>query len=108
MDLTELVLNGFFVFICFYICFELLLKLRAKLKEKEVEVSANAFKGFVREQKSKANYWSMVRAYRQRVVKKLGWDKEQSKSLVEEKKKGNEEESLATALRWQMHKEERK
>lgn len=35
----------------------------------------NAFKGFVRDQKGfSSNFWGMVKAYRERMIKKLGWD----------------------------------
>ena len=75
-DLISLVLYSSTALICLYGGVKLFFKVKTKLKKREFEVSANAFKGFVRDQRTKANYWGMVKAYRERVIHKLGWDKE--------------------------------
>jgi len=79
VNLTNLIINTVFVAIIVIVTYEVVVNLKTRManrKNKPQNKGENAFKGFARGQSFRNNFWSMVKAYRQRAIEKLGWNEE--------------------------------
>jgi len=76
LSLANLLLNIVTASVVAFIVFKVAVSLKTRISniKNRLHSHENAFKGFVRDRNFSSNFWGMVKAYRERLIKKLGWN----------------------------------
>ena len=79
VNLANAILDAVWMAIIVIVTYEVVANLKSRIANRNnrpQNKGLNAFKGFVRDQSFRNNFWSMVKAYRRRAKEKLGWNEE--------------------------------